>query len=277
MRVQPETRYAKSGDINIAYQVLGEGPPDLVAVEVISHIELDWEDSSENRFFTRLASICRLVRINQRGTGMSDRDVGAPTLETRMDDIRAVLDAVGSERAALFGLGDASPLSVLFAATYPERTSGLILMNSSPRFVRSPNLPWLPTREETQRRAAEAERRWGETSFAYKLIGTNNPSATDEELRRLLRHLPSAGAIGVLPTARDLRGRGLGFRRWRHRDLSRVGRGVALRPGAARQAAAERSLDLAPLVDVLVGNEGDRLALAAHSAGPADAVGEQLR
>lgn len=107
--VPPETRYAKSGDVNIAYQVVGDGPPDLVAVTVISHIELDWETPSNARFFTRLASICRLFRVNQRGTGMSDRDVGVPTLETRMDDIRAVLDAVGSERAVLFGLGDASP------------------------------------------------------------------------------------------------------------------------------------------------------------------------
>ena len=200
MRVQPETRYAKSGDINIAYQVLGDRHPDLVAVEVISHIELDWEDPSENRFFTRLAAISRLVRINQRGTGMSDRDAGVPTLETRMDDIRAVLDAVGSERAALFGLGDASPLSVLFAATYPERTSGLILMNSSPRFVRSPNLPWLPSREETQRQAEEAERRWGDPAFAYEFLKAANPSATDEELRaaaRVLRLSVSPGAAAA--------------------------------------------------------------------------------
>ena len=198
--MQPETRYAKSGDINIAYQVLGEGPPDLAAVEVISHIELDWEGPSKSRFFTRLASICRLVRVNQRGTGMSDRDVAAPTLETRMDDIRAVLDAVGSERAALFGLGDASPLSVLFAATYPERTSGLILMNSSPRFVRSPNLPWLPTREETQRQADEAERRWGDPAFAYEFLGAANPSATDDELRtaaRIFRLSVSPGAAAA--------------------------------------------------------------------------------
>ena len=92
--MQPQTRYAKSGNVNIAYQVVGDGPPDLVAVDVISHIELNWEIPSEARFFTRLASICRLLRVNQRGIGMSDRDVGVPTLETRMDDIRAVLDAV---------------------------------------------------------------------------------------------------------------------------------------------------------------------------------------
>jgi len=96
--VQPDTRYAKSGDVNIAYQVVGDGPRDLVAVEVISHIELDWESPYRARYFARLASISRLFRINQRGTGMSDRDVGVPTLETRMDDIRAVLDALGSER-----------------------------------------------------------------------------------------------------------------------------------------------------------------------------------
>jgi pimeloyl-ACP methyl ester carboxylesterase len=157
--VRPETRYAKNGDVNIAYQIVGDGSPDLVAVHVISHIELDWELPSAARFFTRLGSICRLFRVNQRGTGMSDRDVGTPTLETRMDDIRAVLDTAGSPRAVLFGLGDASPLSVLFAATYPERTAGLILMNASPRFVKSPSLPWLPTREETQRQADDFERR----------------------------------------------------------------------------------------------------------------------
>jgi class 3 adenylate cyclase/pimeloyl-ACP methyl ester carboxylesterase len=185
--VQTQTRYARSGSINIAYQVIGDGPPDLVAVDVVSHVELDWEIPSKARFFRRLASICRLFKVNQRGTGMSDRDVGVPTLETRMDDIRAVLDAVGSERAVLFGLGDASPLSVLFAATYPERTAGLVLMNASPRFVKSPRLPWLPTREETQRRADNAERRWGDPAFAHDLLMSMNPSASEEELQGIVR------------------------------------------------------------------------------------------
>jgi len=185
--VPPETRYARSGTVNIAYQVVGDGPPDLVSVEAISHIELDWDVPSKARFFTRLASVCRVLRVNQRGTGMSDRDVGVPTLETRMDDIRAVLDAVGSERAVLFGLGDASPLSVLFSATYPERTAGLILMNASPRFVKSPSLPWLPTREETQRQADEFERRWGDPAFAYEFIGKTNPSAPEDERQAIAR------------------------------------------------------------------------------------------
>jgi len=185
--VPPETRYARSGTVNIAYQVVGDGPPDLVSVEAISHIELDWDVPSKARFFTRLASVCRVLRVNQRGTGMSDRDVGVPTLETRMDDIRAVLDAVGSERAVLFGLGDASPLSVLFSATYPERTAGLILMNASPRFVKSPSLPWLPAREETQRQADEFERRWGDPAFAYEFIGKTNPSAPEDERQAIAR------------------------------------------------------------------------------------------
>jgi pimeloyl-ACP methyl ester carboxylesterase len=196
----PETRYARSGDLNIAYQVVSDGTPDLVAVDVISHIELDWEIPSEARFFKRLASICRLLRVNQRGTGMSDRGEGVPTLEMRMDDIRAVLEEVGSERAVLFGLGDAAPLSVLFAATYPERTSGLILMNSSPRFVRSPSLPWLPTREETERLADDFERRWGDPAFAYEFLGATNPSATEDEHRsaaRVFRLSVSPGAAAA--------------------------------------------------------------------------------
>jgi len=122
--VPPETRYARSGTVNIAYQAVGDGPPDLVSVEAISHIELDWDVPSKARFFTRLASVCRVLRVNQRGTGMSDRDVGVPTLETRMDDIRAVLDAVGSERAVLFGLGDASPLSVCLRPLIPNEPLG---------------------------------------------------------------------------------------------------------------------------------------------------------
>ena len=198
--MQPETHYARSGPVNIAYQVIGHGPPDLVAAEVISHIELDWEGPSHARFVTRLAGMSRLIRVNQRGTGMSDRDVGIPTLETRMDDLRAVLDAVGSKRAVLFGLGDASPLSVLFAATYPERTQALVLMNASPRFVKSPTLPWLPTREETERQADDWERHWGDPAFAQKILAGLNPSATDAEIRsiaRVVRLSVSPGAVAA--------------------------------------------------------------------------------
>jgi pimeloyl-ACP methyl ester carboxylesterase len=156
----PDVQYARSGELSIAYQVVGEGPLDLVSVPPISHLELAWESPAQARFLERLGSLCRLIILNQRGVGMSDRVPGVPTLEARMDDIHAVMDEVGSERAVLFGLGDAGPLCVLFAATYPERTSGLVLMNSSPRFLRNPELPWLPTRAEADLRAREMERRW---------------------------------------------------------------------------------------------------------------------
>ena len=185
----PETRYARSVEVSIAYQVLGEGPLDLVFAPPLSHLELDWETPSVAGFYGRLASSRRLILFNQRGVGMSDRISGVPPLETRMDDIRAVMDAVGSERAAVFGLGDAGPLCVLFAATYPERTSALVLFNSSPRFVRNPELPWLPTRAEQESQAEQWERHWGETEFMSKALRTINPGLTTTDLRTRLREL----------------------------------------------------------------------------------------
>ena len=185
----PETRYTRSGEVSIAYQVLGGGPPDLVLTLPIAHLELDWESASEAAFYRRLASTCRLIRFNLRGVGMSDRVPGVPTLESRMDDIRAVMDAAGSERAVIYGLGDAGPLCVLFAATYPERTSALVLMNSSPRFVRNPQLPWLPTRAEQEAQAEEFERHWGEPEFMRKTLRSSNPSLTETELPSHLRAL----------------------------------------------------------------------------------------
>jgi class 3 adenylate cyclase len=185
----PETRYARSGEVSIAYQVLGDGSPDLVFCAPITHLELAWEIPSSARFNSRLAQICRLILFNQRGVGMSDRITGVPLLESRMDDIRAVMDGAGSERAVVFGLGDAGPLSVLFAATYPERTSGLVLMNSSPRFVRNPSLPWLPTRAQQELQAEQFEHHWGEPEFMSQFLRTFNPGAAEAELPSLLRQL----------------------------------------------------------------------------------------
>ena len=185
----PETRYARSGEVSIAYQVVGDGPLDLVFAPPIAHLELEWETPSSAGFYGRLASACRLILFNQRGVGMSDRITGVPPLETRMDDIRAVMDAVASERAVVFGLGDAGPLCVLFAATYPERTAALVLFNSAPRFVRNPELPWLPTRAEQESQAEQFERHWGETEFMSKLLRTINPGLTEAELPGVLREL----------------------------------------------------------------------------------------
>jgi class 3 adenylate cyclase/pimeloyl-ACP methyl ester carboxylesterase len=137
----PETRYAKSGDVNIAYQVVGDGPFDLVHVPpFVSNIELQWEDPLERRYFERLASFSRLIMFDKRGTGLSDR-VAVATLEERMDDLRAVMDAVGSHRAAVYGGSEGGALSVLFTATYPERVSALVLYGAYPRMAWAPDYP----------------------------------------------------------------------------------------------------------------------------------------
>jgi pimeloyl-ACP methyl ester carboxylesterase len=113
----PETRYVKSGDVNIAYQVAGDGPFDLIHVPAfVSNLELQWEDPAERRYFERLASFCRLIMFDKRGTGLSDR-VAVATLEERMDDLRAVMDDVDSQRAAVFGSSEGGALSVLFTTT----------------------------------------------------------------------------------------------------------------------------------------------------------------
>jgi class 3 adenylate cyclase/pimeloyl-ACP methyl ester carboxylesterase len=137
----PETRYAKSGDVNIAYQVVGHGPFDLIHVPpFVSNLELQWEDPVERRYFERLASFSRLIMFDKRGTGLSDR-VAVATLEERMDDLRAVMDAVGSHRAAVYGGSEGGALSVLFTATYPERVSALVLYGAYPRMAWAPDYP----------------------------------------------------------------------------------------------------------------------------------------
>jgi class 3 adenylate cyclase len=147
--VPPETQYARSGDVSIAYQVLGEGPFDLVLVPgFVSHVQLGLATPPYDTICARLASHARLLVFDKRGTGMSDRVSGAPPLETRMDDVRAVMDAAGSTRAALVGISEGAPMSMLFAATYPERTWGLVLMGSYARELWAPDYPWAPTEEQ---------------------------------------------------------------------------------------------------------------------------------
>jgi pimeloyl-ACP methyl ester carboxylesterase len=138
----PETGYARSGDASIAYQVTGEGPFDVVFIPpFLTHVELVWTTSFAASL-NHLSSICRLIRFDKRGTGMSDRVTGAPTLETRMDDARAVMDAVGCSRAAFFGSSEGAAMSLLFAATYPERTAALVLRSAYPRTMWAPDYPW---------------------------------------------------------------------------------------------------------------------------------------
>ena len=156
------TQYAKSGDINIAYQVVGEGSLDLVYVPgFVSNLELIWEEPSVAHFFERLASFSRLILFDKRGTGLSDRDVGFPTLEDRMDDVRAVMDDIGSERAALLGMSEGGNMSMLFAATYPDRTAALTLFGCFAKRIWSPDYPWAPTPEQRQAWYRQIEQDWG--------------------------------------------------------------------------------------------------------------------
>jgi pimeloyl-ACP methyl ester carboxylesterase len=159
--MRPVTRYAKSGDVHIAYQVTGAGPLDLVFVPgFVSHLEADWDSPARARFIERLGSFSRLIRFDKRGTGLSDR-VPIPTLEQRMDDVRAVMDAVGSERAALFGISEGGPMSLLFAATYPTRTTALVIYGSYARRLWAADHPFGRTQAEWDEIVQRLEREWG--------------------------------------------------------------------------------------------------------------------
>src|ERR1700751_1773607 len=147
----PTTRYAKSGDVHIAYQVVGEGPVDLVLIHGwISHLEYQWENPAQARFLSRLASFSRLIVFDKRGTGLSDRvaESALPNLEQRMDDIRAVMDAASLRRAVIFGISEGGPLSMLFAAPYPAQPAALIMYGTYAKWIRSDDYPWAPTREQ---------------------------------------------------------------------------------------------------------------------------------
>lgn len=139
---KPRTQFTKAGDVAIAYQVVGEGPVDLVyASGWLSNIDIVWEHAGYNRFLTNLSKRCRLILFDKRGTGMSDRDVGAPTLEERTDDIRAVMNAVGSEKASIFGISEGGNMTTMFAATYPERVSSIVLAGCFPCRAWKPDWP----------------------------------------------------------------------------------------------------------------------------------------
>lgn len=196
----PETRYARSGAVNIAYQVLGQGPRDLVLVPGwVSNIELFWEEPGVVRFLERLASFARLILFDKRGTGLSDRIGELPGIEVRMDDVRAVMDAVGSERAALFGYSEGGPMCMLFAATYPARTEALITAGSYARLMEAPDYEWGISEPALEARLTRIEREWGGPVG----IEMRGPSvAADERVRhwwaRFLRMSASATAAVAL-------------------------------------------------------------------------------
>ena len=175
----PETQYAKSGDVNIAYQVIGEGPIDLVYMPgFISHLELSWGLPGRGEFLQALGSFARVIQLDKRGTGMSDRVRDLPTLETRIADVCAVMDAVGSERAALFGVDAGGPANILFASTHPDRTAALILYGTSARFLRSDGHPFGPTEEEYCARIIRDTKRWGSLQHGVDVMNLYAPSLT---------------------------------------------------------------------------------------------------
>jgi pimeloyl-ACP methyl ester carboxylesterase len=178
----PEIRYARSGEVNIAYQVLGKGPPDLVLVPGwVSNIDVFWEEPALARFLTRLSSFSRLILFDKRGTGLSDRVADMPSLELRMDDVRAVMDAAGSERAALFGFSEGGAMSALFAATHPSRTSALVMQGAFARRTWAQDYPWGRTQQQLETHLEQLRRDWG---GAFGIEARAPSMATDQRMRQ---------------------------------------------------------------------------------------------
>jgi len=196
----PEIKYTKSSDVHIAYQTLGKGPIDLVLVPGwVSNIEAFWEEPNIVRFFQKLAGFSRLIIFDKRGTGLSDRGIEAATLEERMDDVRAVLDAVGSHRAAVLGYSEGGSMCTLFAATYPDRTAALITIGSYARRLRAPDYPYFTDREEALKAVEAAAAEWGGPVW----IDTRMPSVAHDPLIRqwwakFLRMSAGASAAAAL-------------------------------------------------------------------------------
>ena len=197
----PETHYARSGEVSIAYQVVGDGPFDIVFVPPsVSNVELGWEVPNIRAFLERLASSSRLIHFDKRGTGMSDRVGGAPTLEVRMDDVRAVMDAAGSERAALVGWSEGVAMSTLFAATYPDRVWALVLYGGKARALCAPDYPWGVTEAEALRAIAESHANAKPSAFE-EIARSGMPTGTETEiaaLARMIRQSASPGALEAL-------------------------------------------------------------------------------
>jgi pimeloyl-ACP methyl ester carboxylesterase len=193
----PETRYARSGDVSIAYEVSGDGPFDVVFVPG-SPFTIAWKPPEVVRFFERIASFCRLIVFDKRGTGFSDRTVGIANLETRMDDVRAVMDAVGARRAALIGASEGGPMSLLFAATYPDRTHALVAYGALPRYVQAPDFMWGWSREEYLRDTDKEVRLWATPDLAREWAEPDVEPHVIEQMTELMRLSGSPGAWRAL-------------------------------------------------------------------------------
>jgi class 3 adenylate cyclase/pimeloyl-ACP methyl ester carboxylesterase len=208
----PTTRYAKSGEVSIAYQVFGDGPIDIVFIAgFVSHVDLVWEDPLLRRFFERLSSFARVINFDKRGQGASDPVSGAPILEERMDDVRAVMDAAGAERAALFTISEGGPLGMLFSATYPERVSALVLYGTMVKGTYSEDYPFAPTPEMWEQ---YIELEWGQglsanllapsyahdDEFMQRWARFERMSSSPGMVRQILQMCSQVDARDVLPT-----------------------------------------------------------------------------
>jgi pimeloyl-ACP methyl ester carboxylesterase len=197
--VLPKTKYARSGDVHIAYQITGNGPFDVVwAPGTMSHLDLDWEIPQRALFFERFSQFCRLIRFDKRGTGLSDRPVKMATLEERTDDIRAVMDDVGIERAHIFGVSEGGSMACLFAATYPQRVNSLLVWGAQARWIASPDHPWGQTQEQHDEMIAMIDEDW--PSFEYITgpgsgVGKNADPAFIESLSRYMRAAANPSAV----------------------------------------------------------------------------------
>jgi pimeloyl-ACP methyl ester carboxylesterase len=191
----PEVRYTRSGDVDIAYQVLGSGDIDLVLVMGwLTNLETYWEELNYRRFMQRLAGFTRLILFDKRGMGLSDRTT-IGTLEERMDDARAVMDAVGSKRAVLMGISEGAPMSLLFAASHPERTAALIFCGGEVKEIKTDDWPWglstLEEYEEDMESILSGERQWGQPTRITYAISREHDPATIEWFGRMLRSAAS--------------------------------------------------------------------------------------
>lgn len=199
MTTVPETRYTRSGDVHIAYQVTGEGRLDLVFVPgFVSHVEASWQSPGRAKFFRRLASFSRLILFDKRGTGLSDRTSQIFTLEQRMDDVRAVMDAAGCERAALFGISEGGPMSILFAASYPERTTALVMYGTYAKRAWTAEYPFGWRDEEWAAFFSNVESHWGAPRGLDLDIWAPSIARDEHARAEMAAYLRAAGSPGAV-------------------------------------------------------------------------------
>jgi class 3 adenylate cyclase len=189
----PETKYALSGDVHIAYQVTGDGPVDLImAPGTMSHLDLDWEVPGRVNFIHGLAKFCRVIRFDKRGTGLSDRPLRMATLEERADDIRAVMDSVAIDSAHLFGASEGGSMSCMFAATYPERTLSLTVYGAMARWVQTPDHPWGNTPEEQEFMLESIRAGWPSEFYITGPGAGLGKNASPEQVEAVARYMRAA-------------------------------------------------------------------------------------